>query len=400
MTNIKGTAGEMSKSDRGRKRAARLNQGWAATDAAVEARKRVAEDQPPVPVQPEPVSTAPGQASPVDEPIPGFNVRWTPAGICVVELDYFADPVKRTPEWLADARRAYPSHRDFRREFLRDWTSPAGDVFYPEWHLNGGDELYVRPSPGIIDAPVVRGWDFGFRMPSCVWLQRSPVSGRVFVLRSIMPQDIDTWSFRDLVMYLSGQVGIEMLGPRALTWVKKIADDPRLPSPPWFETAGATPLRFLDFAGQEAVAIKATVDQDTKERTDAQVLEAAGIVLQVYSGPVKARETIVRKLLQVQPDGWPGLLVDPANPLIIDGFHGGYSYPKGTTANPQPTDPLKDGYYEHTHDALGYALVGVVPVVDVRARPRETVYVDRKPFDWQPGNDNDMGWLETLKGRP
>lgn len=331
--------------------------------------------------------------------IPGFVVRQTPADIVVVELDYFADPDKSTPEWLAKARKAYPNERDFRREFLRDWTASSGENFYPEYHQFGGDKRYVIPSAGLLqDVPIERGWDFGFRNPACVWLQVAPQDKRVWVLRSIMAENIDTYSFRDLVLYLSGQLPIEALGPRALTWVQKIREDNRMPNPPWFGATGATPLRFRDWAGPEANHITPTVDAETKERTDAQVLESAGVYLQIMAGPVRARENVMRRLMQVRADGWPGIVIDPSNVILLNGLRGGIAYPKGTATNPQPQEPVKDGYYEHIHDALGYALVGTVPVAEGPQPRRIEVWSDRRPQVVDLEEDG-MGWLEAVKGR-
>lgn len=327
----------------------------------------------------------------------GVKVRRTPRGIVVFELDYVADPAKCDPAWAAAMRLKMPSDKEWRREFLRDWTSAAGDAFYPEFGLE--PHRFIRRAPLVLDLPVCRGWDLGYRHPACVWFQRAPRSGRVWVLREIMPENIDTHSFRDLVLYLSGQRTLEQLQgrPAALAWVKKIQDDPRLPSPPWFEAPASGPIRWLDFSGPEALKVSATVEGETKERTDKAILEAEGIRLECFSMPISARESVIRRLLHTAPDGFPAVLFDPACPILIEGMNGGIAYPRPTKTNPDPREPDKDGYYEHLHDALGYALVNVVPAVpdaEVRRQPDRTVYQNRRPVV-EPGEFQGFDWNEV-----
>lgn len=327
--------------------------------------------------------------------LPGVNVRRTPRGIVVFELDYIADPAKRDPAWAARMRARMPNEKEWRREFMRDWTSAAGDAFYPEFGIE--PYRYIYPATRLLNAPIVRGWDFGFRHPACVWFQYSPKSGRVWVLRELMPENIDTFSFRDLVLYLSGQKSLEQLErrPQALAWVKKIKDDPRMPAPPWFEADASAPIHWLDFSGPEATKVSASVEGEHKERSDKAILEAEHLVLECPSVGIAAREAVMRRLLQRRPDGHPGIVFDPACPILIEGMNGGIAFAKETKLNPDPTEPNKDGYYEHLHDALGYGLVNMVPAVDeVAPIPRIVQYLNRRPVETDP-RALDIGWKEV-----
>lgn len=322
----------------------------------------------------------------------GTSVRRTPRGFVVFELDYVADPVKRQPEWAAQMRAAMGDKR-FRQEFLRDWSSAAGDAFYPEFGAQ--PHKYIAPALRLPNLPICRGWDFGFRHPACVWFAYSPRSDRVVVLREIMPENLDTYSFRDLVLFLSGQKRIEDIEkrPSAMAWVKKIRDDPRLPAPPWFEADASAPIRWLDFSGPEATKVSASVEGEHKERTDKAILEADGITLECPSVSVKAREAVMRRLLQTRSDGWGGIIFDPACRILIEGMNGAIAYPKATKVNPDPTEPCKDGYYEHLHDSIGYGLTNIVPAVaDQRQIPRIVQYLNRRPMEIQT---MDLGWKET-----
>jgi hypothetical protein len=341
-----------------------------------------------------------------EDPVPGFFIRETPRGITVVTLNFIADQDKRDPAWIEAQRPLFPSDNDFRREFFIDWTASIGSQFYPEYMALGGRSLFVAPSPGLVlSLPVYRGWDFGFHHPACVWFQYSRRSHRVWFLRELMPTDIDIYSFADLVLYLSGQTRIENLGPRAQAEVALIQSEPRLPDyarrVPWFPPL-ATPLNFRDFAGHEALMPSDRVEQEKEEKTHADILASKGIILNAHGVSPNARESVMRRLLRVYPDGHPGIIFDPACPMFIDGMHGGFQYKEPTKGDPIPNTMKKDGFYVNLHDAAGYALVEAVPTVDPLPLPEGTVYRGRVPVPVakiMQEREESVGWHETEKGR-
>lgn len=287
-----------------------------------------------------------------------FNLRWTSKDFAVLELDYGADPEKNEA-WAAEQLRDSGSMRAFRREYCRDWSSAAGDSFYPEVDLFEPEELF-REAPGVLpDEPIIRGWDFG-RFAACVWFQYSPSSDRVWILRELMTEGLGADSFRDLVMYLSGQIEKASLDHKAISWVQRLQRDSRYPPPPWFEATGS-PLRFVDFSGHEATQERMEVATRTREKSSAQILAAAGIHLIHPFVEIAARENVMRRLLKRREDGYPGIIFSPWCPLLGLGMRGGIAYPEATKSSPEPDKPHKDGFYEHLHDAIGYGLVNVVP---------------------------------------
>lgn len=336
----------------------------------------------------------------------GFNYRMAPSGFCVVEIDYWADPDKRDPAFADKLRRAMGETK-FRREFLRDWDTGEGDIFYPEFHTWGGRQTFVRAAPGVMaNQPVYRGWDFGIRRPSCMWLQYSLKQDLLWVMREIMPEQIHTEDFRDLVLYLSGQMDLAALHHKTLTWVEKIRETPGMPEPPWF-VSGAVPYQFIDYAGPEAYRRSATVSRDAVEKTDVEILAAGGIELTIASSAPKARARHIRRLLR-PPDevtGLSGLVIDPACPILIKGFAGGITHPVATKLKPYPDadEPRKDGYFENVHDALGYAAVNVVPAVDPRLEDQiqvaKTTGVTPRGRPTRVEYDDDLGFYELLGTR-
>ncbi len=268
-----------------------------------------------------------------------------------------------------------PDHRAVRREFLLDWTSAEGDAFYPDF-ANAPERFVSKDINFNPKWPVYRGFDFGFRYPAAIWLQVSD-EGRVHVLHDLLPSDIDTHSFRDLVLFLSGQtlrpgtsydvqreLGYLAERPRAFQYAAGIIQEG-----PWWSPAGKRPdypvpffppgTVFHNFSGPEAYKVAAQVEGNKKERTDAEVFESAGIYLDVAYQSVAAGETLIRKSL-LERNGIPGFLCNPAAINTINALGGGIVYATSTPAKPRPDTAKKDGLFEHVHDALRYTITHVV----------------------------------------
>lgn len=296
--------------------------------------------------------------------IPGFEVTRNAAkGITVMRIHYTADPAKRHPSWAETKKKRYPSERDWNREMELDWSSPGGDPYYaacvehPERYIWRGHPSIVR---GL---PVIRCWDFGIRHPACVWLQYSPRSDRVRVLREALGTGIDIHAWRDIVLYLSGELSKDTLEARpwaekALMFLQWLRQDERYPPTPWFDQG----IRFLDYAGHEAVQRYSNIASAPEEKSAQHVLAAGGINLGCFYTPQAARSTVIRRLLHMREDGLPGLLFDEPCPILIEGFCGGQIvFDKPTKQNPDPTEPMKDDWYSNLHEAAGYGIVNVVP---------------------------------------
>jgi hypothetical protein len=310
--------------------------------------------------------------------LPGLVVRKAPKGYTVVTLTYRADPEKDSLDWILARRDEMPDERAFRREYLLDWTSAEGNAFYPEFanapQRYVSTEVHFNPK-----LPVYRGWDFGFRNPACVWLQLRP-DGRVWVLHDLLPSDIDTHSFRDLVLFLSGQSLTPTMEYNVNEELEKLRGRPRallhlqsiLADPPWFDPIGPRQdypvpffppgTRFIDFSGPEAYKTQ-PIESASAEKSDAEVLSSAGINLNWLWQPVSYGENIIRRLLLDGDDGrGPMLQFYPSARNLIDGFAGGIVYAKPTPASPYPDTAHKDGLFEHCHDAFRYTIVNMVPV--------------------------------------
>lgn len=290
--------------------------------------------------------------------VKGMSIRRNEdRGFTIARIEHTADPAKRSKEWEDAARRGYPSDADFRREMKIDRRSNAGRPFYPAFSEH--PDRYIRNCTQLIAAPIIRGWDFGGRNPACVWLQYSKRSRRVWVLRELLGKDCDTYQFRDLVKYLSGQLSydtLEATAPRGVELLQELRYDKAYPLPPWFIGAQS----FLDFAGHEAVRSGPGLTKAGDPKIAAEILAAGDIYCMSAYVHQRSRKQIIDGLSKVRQDGMPGIFIDRACPILIRGLCGEIVYAKGTASNPDPNEPAKENLYSHLHEALGYGLVNQV----------------------------------------
>lgn len=287
--------------------------------------------------------------------IRGFNARTTQKGYRVVELDAWADPA-RDEAWMQQSRRNAQSETSWQQEVMRNWNVTSGTAYYPEFYRVGREKYLYEPTE-LLKGPVIRGWDLGWRKPVCVWLQYVPKSDRVYVLREFTPKGISAHHLRDVVLYLSGQLELSDLEETALEWVHMLRDLPGVPNPPWFPRG----TEYHDLSGPEVNSTQSISARDPMEATVRQVFAARGIEMSVQAGRVKGRTIVLRRLLHLRPDGRPGILISPTCIETLAMLDGGLAYRKATRANPLPSEPHKDGRHDDVHDALTYALVGIVP---------------------------------------
>jgi hypothetical protein len=348
--------------------------------------------------------------------LPRFVVRRSPSEevedsyVCVT-LTYRADPDKDSVEWLMRQAARMPDQRAVRREYLLDWTSAEGAAFYP--NFAAAPERFVSSVATFNPKwPVFRGFDFGFRHPACVWMQKTD-DGRIHILHDLLPSDIDTHSFRDLVLFLSGQtlrpgtsydvhreLGYLAERPRAFEYAARY-----IKAGPWWNPAGPRPdypvpffppgTRFLNYSGPEAYKVAAQVEGNKKERTDAEVFESAGIFLDVAYQSVEAGETLIRKTL-LDRNGVPGLICSPAAVNSINALGGGVVYAKSTPAKPRPDTAAKDGLFEHIHDAIRYTITHVVdPGMELPERVEPEMFRNQEDLEAAMNDELLSGWEES-----
>lgn len=82
---------------------------------------------------------------------------------------------------------------------------------------------------------------------------------------------------------------------------------------------------------------------------------------------VKDGLDLIRRLLDRNEDGQPSLVINKDRcKILAEGFLGGYACSKDRDGNIIKDQPVEDGYFEHTQDALRYALVNKL-MVDLKS---------------------------------
>lgn len=281
----------------------------------------------------------------------GIEARRTTRGHCLVTIHWWSQPHRRTREWYDKEAAKFPERFQFEQEYEINWNARAGDAYFPEF-VKRGRRFFVVPAAGIMSGPIYRGWDFGTSRPAVVWGQKDE-TGRVWMLREIAPTNIDIHQFRDLVLYLSGQleyVELERRGcTRAIQVINDINDpDSGYPPTPWFE--GTSLKEWIDHGLPEAVR-PSTIVTPT-EKTDADVLASGGIYLSTAYVHLETREQVMRALLRIRPDGWPGIVWDPACINSIKMMNGGLTRKKDkTTGRHIGSEYNKVGLMDDLYDA-------------------------------------------------
>lgn len=98
----------------------------------------------------------------------GLVIRRNPKNKFVVaRLHYTADPVKRTPEWEAEARMGIDSST-FEREYNISYTAMFGQKVFPQIHDYYSKIVIRHPDWPVIPPEIVcwGGLDFGMRNPT------------------------------------------------------------------------------------------------------------------------------------------------------------------------------------------------------------------------------------------
>jgi hypothetical protein len=286
----------------------------------------------------------------------GLSAYTTPRGIRAIQVHWRADP-DHTEPWANEARKLYATNRDWRREMELDWSTPSGDPFFPEFG-EIGREQFIHPVTKLIKGSVYRSYDFGRRRPACTWFQYSTRSDRLWIYREFMPQDLGTHDFRDAVKHFSGQLEYSQLTPRAATWVDAFAARPsgsHCP-PPWFPVG----THFIDISGPEALQRQSNAIKP-EDAVARDIFMAGGINLAVININVEGRHRILRRLLRLYDDGFPGVWIDPQCEEIITGFDGAWSYARARGEKLVEERMRDDGHFINLADSLGYGVAAVVP---------------------------------------
>lgn len=237
------------------------------------------------------------------------NVVPLPNGYTKVVLEWNERP-DRDEEWYQRERKSNP---EFDREYLLTWGAVVGEPVFKPLYKKQTHERRMEPLPKTL---VMRGWDFGYTRPACVWAQFDGTN-QLGIRKELLGED-ET---------------IDQFGLRVVNLSREIFGAAR------FEDYG-------DPAGHQR--------NDKSERTSIQILkDLYGIKVRTRPSEIQQGLERIRYHLLPRGDGRPGVVVDPDQcPILAFGFARGY-----VRDEKDPEKPLKDGYYDHLFDALRYLAI-------------------------------------------
>ena len=244
------------------------------------------------------------------------NIR---SGIVLVELDYIADPSKRSLEWKEKERRGIPA-QEWNREMERSFINYGGKpvymkVFNRRLHIHETD---VDPDPSV---PLIVGWDSG-GFPAAAICQY--IGNHFTVL-----DEIYTDHFQSASLFI----------PYVYEYI-----------------ATKYPFYFLDVVDPAAFDEGKTVDQT---RVWVSIMINPPYNRTPIAGEklfTKRRDGVIR-LMSMLDDGVPRFMVNPRCKFTIAGMSGGYQYPEKVSPKSiqRPDRPLKNEF-SHIQDAIQYAV--------------------------------------------
>lgn len=261
-------------------------------------------------------------------------VRNAKSGFIVCELDFFADPAKRSPEWAEEeAKKVSPLRWEV--EYLRKWAVFKGKpvykgAFYKHIHVANRP---LFPDPNY---PIFRGWDFGGNQSVAIC---QLIGGQIKVIGELPNRGKNTRTFApEVITFCESTYGnnydyIDVIDPSAM-----------------WEGKTATGAACADVMREFGIRPVAASTNDPERRIDA-----------------------VTKFLMSVVGQERGLTISPECPIIIKGFESGYHYPEKPTQAQRADRPLKN-LYSHVQDALQYVCVRCSRLVDNEGLSEEEEY--------------------------
>lgn len=212
------------------------------------------------------------------------------------------------PGYLEDLKNNYSEDMQQRIIYGMFGKVHKGRPVYPQFKR--GHYIHpIVPTKGV----VFRGWDFGYNNPACVWLQFIDGQARVFAEK------------------LGKRIYLEDFIPECLAYEKEIFTGEHI---------------FKDFCDPHGA------DESDKGKTSVGIMNDFGIYPIFRKTFIEEGVKAVKELLDTKgTDGHPRFVIHGRCKNLVDGFRGGYHRLDGEDK------PEKDGFYDHTQDALRYALI-------------------------------------------
>ena len=262
-------------------------------------------------------------------------------GFKVIRIHYTADPNKGSEEWLKKTKKDFAQTPEgWEREFEINFEAKKGKRVYDCFKFDKN----VQSVKFIPQWNLIRGWDFGYHDPACVFCQIDRVQLRLRILREVQGKDERIWDFRDRIKNITQEHYKDVL----------------------FED-------FCDYHGKD--------ERGTAAMTDIQYLNQAGIFPTGIPVPREQRISILNYLaFRICEDKEPGLLIDPSCSKIIDGLSGGLVYREVKEGEQAKDEIDRKSDFIHLNDALAYILAGKPELHPGYLSQREEPHIDIYPY--------------------
>ena len=266
----------------------------------------------------------------------------------------YGNPYFSEEEFEAMKKKLANKPRIFQRDYKAYFIDiDEGEPYYELWD----ERFHIRKCRHLFDIemPVLVGWDWGFRYPAIVFAQYNQQHQRLYIMAEIMGRRI-------------------RLDPFASTQAIPMGEG-------WFPKA-----TYNDYGDGTGIAQKDTgpssIDELNNvfaERFEKKLYSQKRVVRYLPNTQIQQARarTVISKLLLKRSDGEAGIWIDPSCVLLCDGFAGGYQIDPNkvykTGASKGEAVPLKDGTYDHLHNALEFI---VMNELDVMGHTREKTLQD------------------------
>ncbi len=300
----------------------------------------------------------------------GLDVANNKLNQSVIFLHYSADPAKRSQEWLYKEKfgttiEGVPiagcsgvDEFTWRKEYELSFDFPKGEPVVPEFKKELHCTAYTSYGQFIKDKPLEVGVDFGSRFPAAVFMQRDSLN-RLIIHDGLLPAN------ENLDRFLI----------RVDNFIKT-----RFPD-----------AKKINFYCDPAGASRS--GQGTAPPAVEFIYNFFKIKPQYRMSKPSDRARGIRKLASQLIGTAPGLIVNPLAGRYIsgDGKEETGIIPKAFTTGwiyddvkKDKLEPLKDGFFDHLMDALGYAFIYLYPnlVTDKQDNPRFKIHLPQRlrPF--------------------
>ena len=274
-----------------------------------------------------------------------------------VTLDWWEHP-DRDEEWKKEEiKKLCPDPNDlslWKQQYEREFEVFSEKAVYPGFaseHIDNKMTFVPRET-------LYRGWDFGGHVAAVVFFQ--VVDRQIRFLRELIVTD-QTISKASSV-FVNPDNNIDDLATAVLNRTRE-----------WFgPDAGVR-----DFCDPQGAHVSDLSRRSQRSRID--VLNTYGIYPEYRFANISEGVEIIRMRMRVRPDGEYGLMISQEGcPVLTTGFQGGISRrppAPGKAMNPTE-DVLKDGWFEHIHDAARYGVTGVFRTTEkpqTSRRPRRSI---------------------------